>query len=123
MNETPSLNLSSKELLTKILAILDEKKAQQVVSIDLENKSSISDYLVIASGSSSRQVGALAEYIYREMKQLGLKPTIEGMPQCDWVLVDAGDVIIHMFRPEVRAFYNLEKMWGVDLPEPISLDI
>jgi ribosome-associated protein len=108
---------SIQHLLELIQKFLDEKKAENLVTIDLQNKSSIADYLVIASGNSSRQVGSMAETLYRELKKLGLKPQIEGMPQCDWVLIDAGDIVVHLFRPEVRAFYNLEKMWGVEVPK------
>lgn len=108
--------MSSSELKNQIVALLEDKKAIQIVTIDLANKSSIADYLVIASGSSSRQVHAMSDAIYRELKNQGVRSHVEGVPQCDWVLVDAGDVIVHLFRPEVRAFYNLEKMWGIDLP-------
>lgn len=110
--------LSPADLCQTILNLLEEKKALQIVKIDLENKSTISDYLIIASGSSARQVGAMGDFLYRELKSHGISSQLEGFPECDWVLVDAGDVIIHLFRPEVRSFYNLEKMWGVNLPEP-----
>jgi len=84
----------------------------------LKGKSSIADYLVIVSGTSQRQVGSMAELLREELKKNGLKNVhIEGIPQCDWVLVDAGDVIVHIFRPEIRAFYNLEKMWGIELDD------
>jgi len=73
--------------------------------------------MVIASGQSTRQVGAMAEALQGELKKYGIRTTIEGMPQCDWVLVDAFDVIIHLFRPEVRTFYNLEKMWSLDISQ------
>lgn len=97
---------------------LDSKKAQEIVSIDLVGKSSIADYLVIASGTSQRQVGSLAELLREELKKKGIKNIhIEGLPQCDWVLVDAGDVIVHIFRPEIRLYYNLEKMWSSDVSE------
>jgi len=97
---------------------LDEGKAENVVVIDLEGKSSIADYMVIATGRSHRQVAALAEHL-RDAIDPGRrrKAAIEGLPQGDWVLVDAGDVIVHIFRPEVRAYYNMEKMWGIELPE------
>ncbi|MBX9805312.1 MAG: ribosome silencing factor [Alphaproteobacteria bacterium] len=100
--------------------ILDDKKAEDVVTLNLIGKTSITDYMIIASGQSSRQVGAMAEAVQVELKTYGIQSTIEGMPQCDWVLVDAFDVIVHLFRPEVRAFYNLEKMWRVELAEPSS---
>lgn len=76
--------------------------------------------MIIASGQSARQVGAMAEALQIELKTHGIRTIMEGMPQCDWVLVDAFDVIVHLFRPEVRTFYNLEKMWSVELPESIS---
>lgn len=98
----------------QVIKILSDKKAENVVTIDLRDKSSIADKLIIASGNSSRQVNAIAEELHRELKKLGIKASIEGVPQCDWVLVDAFDFIVHIFRPEVRTFYNLEKMWGAD---------
>ncbi len=98
---------------------LDDDKAEELVVIDLAGKSDIADYMVIASGQSQRHVSAMAEHVCRRLKDAGLGSVpIEGAERCDWVLIDAGDVIVHLFRPEVRAFYNLEKMWGVDLPEP-----
>ncbi len=88
------------------------KKAQDIVSINLLEKSSYADFLVIATGTSQRHVGSLAEILREELKKKGFKNIhIEGAPQCDWVLVDAGDVVVHIFRPEVRTVYNLEKMW------------
>lgn len=109
--------LTTAEIYDIIIKLLDDKKAENIVTIDLKNKSSIADMLVIASGTSSRQVGALAESLHRELKGLGLYSAIEGMPECNWVLVDAGDIVVHIFRPEVRAFYNLEKMWGLEVPQ------
>lgn len=94
---------------------LDDDKAIDVVSIDLAGKSSISDDMVIASGTSSRQVVAMAEHLVEKLKANGVKGiTVEGMNAGDWVLIDAGDIIVHLFRPEVREFYALEKMWGVE---------
>jgi ribosome-associated protein len=85
--------------------------------IDLKNKSSVADCMIVASGRSQRHVGALADHILRALKEAGEgKAKVEGMPHCDWVLIDAGDVIVHIFRPEVRAFYNLEKIWSVEPP-------
>ena len=87
------------------------------MSIDLEGKSSIADTMVIASGRSQRHVGAIADQLHKKLKDAGyMRLRVEGMPACDWVLIDAGDVIVHVFRPEVRAFYNLEKMWSADRP-------
>lgn len=109
--------MSSAELCALIEKILDDKKAEEVVTLNLVGKTSITDYMVIASGQSSRQVGAMAEALQVELKTHGIRTVVEGMPQCDWVLVDAFDVIVHLFRPEVRTFYNLEKMWRVELTE------
>ena len=87
--------------------------------IDLKGKTSIADYMVIASGTSQRQVATMAEHIREELKSLGVKsPSIEGLPQKDWVLIDGGDVIVHLFRPEVREFYDIEKLWGDPIPHP-----
>ena len=96
-----------------VLQSLDDDQAQDVVSIPLEGKSSIADYMVIASGRSTRQVAAMAQKLAERLKQAGHGPSrIEGLPAADWVLVDAGDVVVHLFRPEVRSFYNLERMWA-----------
>jgi ribosome-associated protein len=101
-----------------ILASLDDDQAGEVAVIDLAGKSTIADYMVVASGRSSRHVATLAQHLARKLKAAGMRSVpVEGAVRCDWVLVDAGDVIVHLFRPEVRAFYNLEKMWGADLPE------
>jgi ribosome-associated protein len=113
---TPTFEIAPEKLKDLILQHLEDKKAEKIVTIDLEKKSSIADYLVIASANSGRQAGAIADSIYRAMKDLGIKSHVEGVPQCDWVLIDAGDVIVHIFRPEVRSFYNLEKMWGIEIP-------
>ena len=100
-------------LLDVVERSLDDDKAQDVVVIELTGKSEIADYLVVASGTSQRHVGAMAEHLREQLKKAGIIPVaIEGMPQCDWVLVDGGDVVVHLFRPEVREFYNIEKMWG-----------
>jgi len=98
-----------------LLARLDDDKAQDIVLIDLRGKSAMADAMIIASGRSHRHVGAIADHLLRTLKDLGLgKARVEGLPHCDWVLIDAGDVIVHLFRPEVRAFYNIEKIWAVD---------
>lgn len=105
------------DILTGVIASLDDDKAEGVVSIPLAGKSSIADHMVIASGTSARHVGAMAQHLQERLKKSGVKGiAIEGMPACDWVLIDAGDVIVHVFRPEVRDFYNLERMWLADLP-------
>ena len=96
-----------------VLKSLDDDQAQDVVSIPLAGKSSIADHIVIASGRSSRQVASMAQKLAERIKEaLGRTVRIEGLPVADWVLIDAGDVIVHIFRPEVRSFYNLERMWG-----------
>jgi ribosome-associated protein len=96
-----------------VLSSLDDDQAQDVVSIPLEGKSSIADHMVIASGRSTRQVAAMAQKLAERLKQGGFGPSrIEGLPAADWVLIDAGDVVVHLFRPEVRSFYNLERMWA-----------
>ncbi len=96
-----------------VLASLDDDQAQDLVSIPLEGKSTIADHMVIASGRSTRQVAAMAQKLAERVKQGGFGPVrVEGLPAADWVLIDAGDVIVHLFRPEVRSFYNLERMWG-----------
>jgi ribosome-associated protein len=100
-----------------ILKRLDEDKAQDVVFIDLKDKSSVADAMVVASGRSHRHVAALADRLLRSLKDEGFgRARVEGLPHCDWVLIDAGDVIVHLFRPEVRAFYNIEKIWSVEPP-------
>jgi ribosome-associated protein len=110
---------SSDGLLALVEKTLDDHKAEDVVVIDLHGKSSIADYLVIASGRSQRQIGATADHLSQNIKEAtGHAASVEGTQHCDWVLVDAGDVIVHLFRPEIRSFYNLEKMWGMNMPEP-----
>ena len=107
----------SEALLGHITAWLDDAKAEKVVAIDIRGKSSIGDYMVIASGRSDRHVGAIADQAQRKLREAGYsRVRIEGKPQCDWVLIDAGDIIVHVFRPEVREFYNLEKMWSAERP-------
>ena len=99
---------------------LDEDKAEAIVTIDLEGKSDVADALVIASGRSQRHVGALADKILRDLKDAGYgKVSVEGLPACDWVLIDGGDVVVHLFRPEVRDFYKLERIWAPErFPAP-----
>ena len=96
-----------------VLTSLDDDKAQDIVSIPLEGKSSIADYMIVASGSSSRQLSAMADHLEKRLKEIGC-PLVgtEGVNSGDWILLDIGDVIVHLFRPEVREFYQLEKMWG-----------
>ena len=102
-------------MLDLVLNSLDEDQAQEVVTIPLQGKSSMADYMVIASGRSTRQVAAIAQKLAERLKQAGFGSSrIEGLPAADWVLIDAGDVVVHLFRPEVRSFYNLERMWGFE---------
>ena len=115
--ETPSEDVQDRisALEDLILARLDDDKAQDVVFIDLKDKSAVADGLVVASGRSHRHVGAMADHLLRALKDEGYgRARVEGLPHCDWVLIDTGDVIIHLFRPEVRTFYNIEKIWSVD---------
>lgn len=112
-----SLEPRSDHLVWNVLRSLDDAKAEDVVALDLHGKTSIADAMLVATGRSSVHVGAIAERVILACKEAGLAaPRVEGMPNCDWVLVDAGDVVIHIFRPDVRQFYNLEKMWGGGRP-------
>ena len=101
------------QTLQLVLERLDEMKAEDIVTIDLTGKTSIADQMVVASGRSNRHVGAVADDVVEHLKKSGVKGIrVEGQPHCDWVLIDAGDVIVHVFRPEVRDFYQVEKMWA-----------
>ena len=107
----------TEETLRLVLARIDDMKAEDTVTIDLAGKTTIADYMVVTSGRSSRQVGAIADHVVEDLRKAGVPDVrVEGVPHCDWVLIDAGDVIVHVFRPEVRAFYNLEKMWAPARP-------
>ena len=115
--ELVSEGMGSEALLAMIVRWLDDAKAENVVTIDLRGRSSIGDFMLVATGRSDRHVGAVAEQVQRKLKEHGHgKVRIEGLEACDWVLLDAGDIIVHVFRPEVREFYNLEKMWSADRP-------
>ena len=107
-------DLSPEKLKDIVVKILDDNKAEDIVDINLTGKTSIADFMVICTGRSSRQVVALAENLSQAMGEYGYNPRVEGKESGDWVLVDAGDFIVHIFRPEVRDFYQLEKMWDVD---------
>ena len=114
--------LSSKQLLKVTLESLDNDKGIDIVSIDLIGRSSIADYMVVVSGNTVRQVTAMANNLIKKYKEMGLRlPSPEGMSNGDWVLIDAKDILIHIFRPEVRDFYSLEKMW-VKKQEEVSPD-
>ena len=108
---------SNSAMLATVLASLDDDKAEDIVSIDLQGKTPMADHLVVASGRSQRHVSAVADHLVRRLKEAGFgRADVEGLNQADWVLIDAGDVIVHIFRPEVREFYKLEKMWAADIP-------
>jgi ribosome-associated protein len=103
----------AEETLRLVLASIDALKAEDTVTIDLTGKTSIADAMVVTSGRSDRQVGAIADHVLEDLAAAGVRGVrVEGLRHCDWVLIDAGDVIVHVFRPEVRAFYSLEKMWA-----------
>ena len=105
-------DISSEDLLARVIASLEDDKAEEIVQIDLRGRSEMADYMVICSGRSTRQVAAISEKLVDRLKQeTGRLCRIEGKDTADWVLIDAGDVIVHVFRPEVREFYQLEKMW------------
>lgn len=112
-------NLAVSRALDTVLASLEDSKAENIVSIDIQRKSSLGDYMVVASGRSHRHVAAVADHLLTALKDAGLGTArVEGLAGADWVLIDSGDIIVHVFRPEVRDFYNLEKMWQTpDLEE------
>jgi len=114
---------TSEKLLALIMDSLENDKAIDIAKIDLKRRSSIADAMVVASGSSVRQVGAMADHLQQQLKATGTSNiSIEGRENCDWVLIDAGDIIVHLFRPEVRDFYNIEKFWSEALLEGRGLD-
>ena len=111
----PAPEPAAPQMIDVVLKSLDDAKAEDIVAIDITGKSSLSDHMVVTSGRSNRHVGAVADQVVKALREAGFgKPRVEGLPHADWVLVDAGDVIVHIFRPEVREFYNIEKMWAVD---------
>ena len=110
------------DMLSSILETLEDAKAEQTVVIDLAGKTTLADAMVITTGRVNRHVSAIADQVVEMLKQHGHTGIrVEGQPHCDWVLIDAGDVILHVFRPEVRSFYNLEKMWSADRPAERSI--
>lgn len=111
--ESGNMPVSASELHALVLQSLDDDQAQDIVSIALEGKTSIADHMIVASGRSSRQVASIAQKLAERIKKAGRNARLEGLTTADWVLIDAEDVIIHLFRPEVRSFYNLERMWGM----------
>ena len=117
-HRAPSAAAAPASLARLIIDALEDAKAEDIISLDLAGKTSLGDFMIVATGRSQRHVGAIADQLVEKLKGQGVRDTrIEGMPLCDWVLIDAGDVIVHVFRPEARAFYNLEKMWGSDRPK------
>ena len=112
----------TQDLLKIVETSLDGDKAEDIVAIDLRGKSTIADYMVIATGRNSRQLAAMASHLDEKLTKAGVKRvSVEGQGQGDWVLLDGGDVVVHLFRPEVRTFYALEKMWGAEMPSPERL--
>ena len=108
--------MNPKELVEHIKIWLDDKKADLITIIDLTDKNAIVDYMIVASGTSNRHVHTLAGYVEKELKERGIRANVEGVPLCDWVLLDVGDILVHLFKPDIREFYNLEKMWGEKSP-------
>lgn len=103
---------SAEDVLSTVTSSLEDSKAENIVTINIQGKSALGDYMVVASGRSHRHVGAIADHLLRDLKTAGHGTSkVEGLPNCDWVLIDTGDIIIHLFRPEVREFYGIEKMW------------
>lgn len=103
------------QMIDVVLQSLEDAKAEEISAINITGKSSLADHMVVTSGRSNRHVGAIADQVVKALREGGFgKPRVEGLPHCDWVLVDGGDVIVHIFRPEVREFYNIEKMWAAD---------
>lgn len=112
----------TQDLLKIVETSLDDDKAENIVAIDLRGKSTIADYMVIATGRNSRQLAAMATHLDEKLTKAGVgRVSVEGKNQGDWVLLDGGDVVVHLFRPEVRTFYALEKMWGAEMPSPERL--
>jgi ribosome-associated protein len=111
----------SAALLADVVHWLDDAKAEDIVTLPLEGKSALGDFMVVASGRNDRQVGAIAELLREKIKERGdVRVRVEGLSVCDWVLIDAGDIIVHSCRPEVRDFYNREKMWRAEIPPDAS---
>lgn len=112
---------STRSISSLVLSSLDDDKAEDAVVIDLAGKTTFADAMIVASGRSARHVAAMAEHLVERLKAAGQRSIhVEGLPQADWVLIDAGEAIVHLFRPEVRSFYNLEKMWGDEFPAMAS---
>ncbi len=117
----PETDTPADRLHQLVLSQLDDDQAQEIVSIPLAGKSSIADHMIVATGRSTRQVASMAQKLAEKIKQEGFgNARVEGLPTADWVLIDAGDVVVHLFRPEVRSFYNLERMWGFGDEKPAA---
>jgi len=115
--------LDSEQLLNLVTASLDDDKAHDVTVIDLAGKTSFADHMVIATGTSQRHIATMAEHLRESLKSEGVpRVALEGLTQCDWVLLDGGDIIVHLFRPEVREFYDLEKIWIDPVPQPRNIN-
>ena len=114
MQTSKAVNYSAEDVLHAVTVSLDDSKAENTKTINIKGKSALGDYMVIASGRSHRHVAAIADHLLRELKDKGFGPVkVEGQQAADWILIDTGDVIIHVFRPEVRDFYAIEKMWSM----------
>lgn len=121
-NKTIYPKITLKNLEKLIVSALSDRKAEQIISIDLTGKSDIADRMIIAGGTSGRHVGSLSDAVVDALKTVGYEHIpVEGKDACEWVLVDAGDIIVHLFRPEARQHYNLEKMWSVSLPAEANI--
>lgn len=114
-------DLDAAAVVLAVVTSIDDSKAEDIVTIDIKDRSSLADTMIVASGRSHRHVGAIADRLIDDLKTKGIHDVrVEGLPHCDWVLVDIGDVLVHLFRPEVRGFYNLEKMWAAE-PAPTAV--
>lgn len=117
ISKSPTRSNNVSALAKTVVTSLDDDKAENIVTIDLKGRSSVADQMVIATGRSGRQVGAMADHLLEKFKAAGIHAAAEGMGQGDWVLIDAGDIVVHLFRPEVRDFYDLEGMWAEEQAE------
>ena len=114
-------DIAVEDVLQTVISCLEDSKAEDITTIDIQGKSALGDYMVVASGRSQRHVGAIADLLLRQLKSSGVRSArVEGQQHADWVLVDVGDVIIHLFRPEVRDFYGLEKMWQLPVGQELN---
>ncbi len=113
----PVSEITAEDVRARVIQSLEDDKAEEIVTIPLAGRSALADFMIIATGRSTRQVAAMADHLREHIGKLGFRVRLEGMAEANWVVVDSPDVIVHLFRPEVRAFYNLEKMWLADLDE------